>query len=465
MSVIILLADGVRPDTLAAAIDAGSLPSLARLRAEGGLHTVTSVFPSVTGPAYAPFLVGRHPGAVGLPGIRWFDRSRRVAGWPSHARSYVGPDLRHIDRDLDPATPTIFELVPPSLGALSMIGRGLPKASRIGSGVRFAARAAATHLRGDPTAWLAIDREIADIACRRIREERPRFTFVAFTGADKSAHATGHQSGTVTEALRIVDDAAARIREDAERDGRWRSMHLWVTSDHGHSPVRTHDDLADVLRAAGHRVLAHPAMTARDPDVAVMVSGNAMAHLYLEPGRHVRPWWPPLRDHWEPLAGRLLERESVDVMLIPIDRGITEVRSRGRGAARIEYDGSRIAYRRVTGDPLGLGELPPLGADEAHDATLRSDYPDALVQIASIAACARSGDIILSAARGWDFRARFEPIPHVSSHGALHREHLLVPLLLNRRPAREPRRTVDTFAAAKEGLGFETGDVEGESFL
>src|SRR5688500_19941181 len=50
--VVILVADGVRPDTLADAIDAGELPALARLRAEGGLHTVTSVFPSVTGPAY-----------------------------------------------------------------------------------------------------------------------------------------------------------------------------------------------------------------------------------------------------------------------------------------------------------------------------------------------------------------------------------------------------------------------------
>ena len=48
----------------------GSLPALAQLRDEGGgkLHTVTSCFPSVTGPAYAPFLMGRFPGPIGLPG-------------------------------------------------------------------------------------------------------------------------------------------------------------------------------------------------------------------------------------------------------------------------------------------------------------------------------------------------------------------------------------------------------------
>ena len=465
MSVIILLADGVRPDTLAAALDAGMLPALERLRSDGGLFTVTSVFPSVTGPAYVPFLLGRHPGAVGLPGIRWFDRSRRVAGWPSHARSYVGPGLRHIDADLDLAAPTIFELVQPSLAAMAMIGRGLPRRSRIGAGLRFAARAGALHLRGDPEAWLAIDRETAAIACRRIRDERPRLAFIAFVAADKSSHAAGHESAGTLAALRVVDETVARIREDAERAGRWDAMHLWIASDHGHSSVHAHDDLATLLRAHGHRVLAHPMVLVRNPDVAVMVSGNAMAHLYLEPSRRVRPWWDALCERWERLAGMLLERESVDLMLLPLDVDRTEIRTRRRGTAVVVRVGDRIAYRPVSGDPLGLGELPPLDAMESHDATRDSDHPDALVQIASLAACERAGDIILSAARGWDFRSRFEPIAHVSSHGALHREHMLVPLLLNRRPARVPRRTVDVYASVSKAVGVSCEGGEGRSFL
>jgi len=66
----------------------------------------------------------------------------------------------------------------------------------------------------------------------------------------------------------------------------------------------------------------------------------------------------------------------------------------------------------------------------------------------------RSGDLILSASRGWDFRAKYEPIPHVSSHGALHREHMMVPLLLNRAPPRRPRRTVDIMPSALAALGI-----------
>src|SRR5690242_9275349 len=119
MSVVILLADGVRPDTLETALDNGMLPALARLRDEGGLYTVTSCFPSVTGPAYAPFLMGRYPGPIGLPGLRWFDRARTATRFPDYTRSYVGYQMGAIDRDIDTEAPTIFELTDASVGALN----------------------------------------------------------------------------------------------------------------------------------------------------------------------------------------------------------------------------------------------------------------------------------------------------------------------------------------------------------
>lgn len=461
MTVVILLADGLRPDVLARALGAGHLPALDRLRIEGGLHTVTSVFPSVTGPAYAPFLLGRYPGGVGLPGIRWFDRRARSA---ARARSYVGPQMRLIDRDLDPGAPTLFELAPPALGALAMINRGLPRASRLGVGLRFAARAARTHVAGDVRGWLAIDREIAHEAARRIRNERPRIAFVAFTGGDKTSHAVGQDDPRMLQALRIVDEVAGRIRRDAETDG--REVRIWIASDHGHSTVSAHDDLAAELRALGYRVLAHPWVYRRRADVAVMVSGNAMAHLYVELERRDRPWWPKLRARWESLADALLERPSVDLVLLPHSPTRCEVRARNRGSALIERVGSRIAHRPVTGDPLGLGELAPLDPADAHGATATCDYPDALVQIAALAGAPRSGDLLLSAMRGWDFRARWEPIPHRSAHGALHREHMLVPLLLDRSVQHAPRRTADVMPSVLQVLGLALPDgLDGSSFL
>lgn len=458
-SVVILLADGARPDALDQGDARIALPALTQLRDEGGLHTVTTAFPSVTGPAYTPFLMGRFPGPVGLPGLRWYDRERTRCAYPHYARSYVGADMRLVDGDLDRDAPTVFELARSGLGAMSVIGRGLAPGERLGHGARFALRAARVHFRGNVRGWLDIDRDVAGQVVRHIDQHRPAVTFVALTGIDKTSHAGGHAAPDVGEALRIVDDTVASIRASAERAGRWEHMHLWVASDHGHSAVHSHDDLAQLLRAdAELGVLAHPWVYGARRDAAVMVSGNAMAHLYLELERIARPWWPELAARWEPLASLLLRRPSVDLLILPRDADCSEVRSATRGSALVERRGAanalRYAYRPLTGDPLGLGEHSGLSADASHELTMASDYPDSLVQIAHLAGSGRAGEMILSAAPGWDFRARYEPIPHVSSHGALHRDHMLVPLLLNRPPARAPRRTTDVMPSALRALGL-----------
>ncbi len=454
-SVVILVADGVRPDTLAAAMSAGEIPALARMSVEGGVHVVSSVFPSVTGPAYAPFLMGRYPGPVGLPGIRWYDRARSASTRFPRARSYVGTEIRKIDDDIDPLAPTLFELSNSNVAALSVIGRGLRPRDREGHTIGFGLRAARTHFTGNVRGWLAIDRDIGARVAARIRVERPEVAFCALTGIDKTSHSEGHEAPIVREALRKVDETAARIRDDAERDGRWDTMHLWIVSDHGHSPVRAHEDLAGLIHSWKLGVIAHPWIYGAGRDVAVMVSGNAMAHLYLDLNNRspVRAPWSSLASKWAWLPERLLERESVDLVLIPLEDGACEVRARGRGTAHVLMDGDRYAYRLISGDPLGIGALDWTDHNTAHDASVASDYPDAIVQIAHLARSARAGEIMLSASRNWDYRARWEPIPHVSSHGALHREHMQVPLLLNR-PARGiPRRTVDVMPSALAALG------------
>ena len=463
--VIVLVADGARPDALRGSL--ASLPALARLREEGALQDITSVFPSVTGPAYLPFLLGRFPGAVGLPGLRWYDRGRAVCGWPDHARSYVGWQMGRVNADLDPATPTIFELVPRSVAAMSMITRGLTPARQIGGlTFRSAARAAVTHFRGRVDGWLDVDREVADEVVRRVREERPDYLFAALTGVDKASHARGHGDDLVTDALAIVDDVVGRLRADAEAGGYWDDLHLWIVSDHGHSPVHTHTDLVRLVADQGYRAVAHPWSAGIATDVAVMVSGNAMSHLYVDVQSRERRWWPDLARHWEPLAARLLDERSVDLLLLPHGAERCEVRGTARGSAMVERAGGEYRYRRLDGDPLELGGDLRGSADAMHDATRDTSYPDALVQILALAGSPRAGDLILSAAPGYDFRARYEPIPHLSAHGALHREHMLVPLLTNRRPARQPRRTTDLFASALAALGVAGPAVmDGVSFL
>jgi hypothetical protein len=444
--VVILVADGARPDTLRAALDRGALPALARLRDEGGLFDITTVFPSVTGPAYTPFVMGRHPATVGLPGLRWYDRSRTLLRWP-YARSYVGLEYRRFATDLAPEAPTLWESTPRTLGALPVIARGLPLSQEVGRGVAYSSRAVWAHVRGDVRGWLAIDRATGAEFVQRWAAEQPAFAMAAFTGVDKTSHAFGPASEAVGEALAIVEDVAAGIRQAAEAAGTWAQTHLWIVSDHGHEPVHTHEDLAAVVRAMGYRTAAHPFEWPRRADVAVMVSGNAMAHVYVDLAQRTRPGWTALRNTWTTFANALVARRSVDVALLPELDGACLVQS-AAGTARVSCVAARWSYTPLTGDPFGVGALHALDHAAAHEAMAASDYPDALVQCTSIAASARSGDLILSSAAGWDFRARWEPIPHVSSHGSLRRAHMAVPLLVNRPPARTPRRTTDIGATA-----------------
>ena len=190
---------------------------------------------------------------------------------------------------------------------------------------------------------------------------------------------------------------------------------------------------------------------------------------YLELDRPTRPFWAELAPRWDATAERLLARDSVDLILLPHGVDACEVRARdGRGRAMVQRHGSHVTYEpRDDGDPLGLGgAVHADSSDKAHDACAGSDYPDALVQILQLTASSRAGEMMLSATRGWDFRARYEPIPHVSSHGALHREHMDVPLLLNRPAAQTPRRTVDVMPSALTALGLTvpTG-LDGTSFV
>jgi hypothetical protein len=464
-----VVADGVRADTMARAIAAGSVPALARLAAEGGLHTVTTVFPSVTGLAYVPFVAGRHPAPIGVPGIRWFDRTRRHLRGLGASRSYVGWAMRFFDADLDPHVETLFQRAQPAMGAMTMVGRGLDRAQWVGRSLYWQARAARIHfLRGGLRRWLDWDRDVAARVAARVRRERPRFALAAILTPDKVQHAQGQDSPFLAETLRIVDALVDELRHDAEREGRADRLRIWVVSDHGHSPTPHHDELTDVLRELGLRVASHPFTAgANRADAVVMASGNAMAHVYLDARRPERLLQRALEGAWRDVVDALASRASVDLAMIPTAADRCLVRNATGATAEVAWRHGRVDYRPQTGDPLGLGE-ERLDLDDAAawDVTAQRTHPDALVQIATIAGAARSGDVILSAQPGWDFRRKYEPVLHASGHGALHRDHMLVPLVVDQPVSGTPRRTVDIGASALAALGITppTG-VEGRVFL
>ena len=461
-----IVADGVRADVLAEEIDAGRTPALAALRDAGGLHEISAAFPSVTGPAYVPFVMGRHPAHAGMPGLRWYDRARSLRWSQAQARSYSGIDIWHTDPDLDPTMPTLFELARPSLAGLMMIGRGSTH-GRIGRGVGWMFRAGFVHFRGDLLGWRRVERAAIDEFMRRFARVRPRLAMMGVLSPDKFAHAYGGEAEVVREGIRDVDAAVARAIRIAEEGGWRESLRIWVVGDHGHAPVSQHDDLHGWLVARGHRVLAHPHLNVRNADLALMVGGNAMAHVYLEPAQRRRAWWPTLAPRWEPLLSGLLERPSVDLVAVAIDAHTVRVHQAQRGWAEIRRTHAgheaRWSYHTMGGDPLQVGgTLEQLDADAAWHASEGTPYSDAIVQLSSLVPTPRGGDLVISAAPDWDLRARFEPTPHVSTHGALLRTQMTVPLLLDAPPRQRPQRTTDVVPSALDVLGIErTAAAEG----
>ncbi len=468
-TLLLIVADGVRPDVLRDAVSAGELPHLAARAARGSFTEVSSCFPSVTGPAYAPFLMGRFPAGIGLPGIRWFDRSRARASWPSYARSYVGPEIRLLDDDLDLEARTLMELARTSIAGSTLLGRGARGVRHPGRGWLWAARAFLPHFRGDLEGWRRVEQLVVSRMLGHLSRERPHFAVMSFLTPDKFAHAFGARAPQVRRSLRDIDDFLGAA-EDIARKGGWAErLHVWLVADHGHSDVNNHDELADGLRDLGHRVLAHPRVWIRKPDVAVMVGGNAMAHVYLEPHHRIRPWWPALTNRWQSLHDAIVSRPSIDLAAVALDASTVRVSNHTRGSATITRSrvSERWSYCRDAGDPLGIGhDLQHVTSSEAHAACSSTNYPDGVVQLADVVPSLRAGDMMLSAAPGWDLRDKYEPTPHRSTHGALHRDQMMVPLIIDAPFTSTPLRTADVMPSALMRLGLAVPDgLDGSSWL
>ena len=226
-------------------------------------------------------------------------------------------------------------------------------------------------------------------------------------------------------------------------------MQLCVVSDHGHSPVEKHFDLARAMRSDGYKVRSHPWTLPDRSQVAVMVSGNSMAHLYLDLESPKRQPWISLAGEWDAYLHELLAHPAIDLVATMIDSTSVQVR-RGSTSAEIMVGSRGLTYRPTNGNPLGVDAFQDECEESVHERSLGTGYPDSVNQLARLVLAERSGDIVISASQGWDLREDYEPIEHVSSHGALHASHMLVPLIGNRRFVNAPRQTADLYHLVNE---------------
>ena len=142
------------------------------------------------------------------------------------------------------------------------------------------------------------------------------------------------------------------------------------------------------------------------------------------------------------------------------------VNPRGEALVSMDEEGF-ICYRNVSGDPLGYGfSSKKMDVSESLQLTIDSDYPDAPLQILQLFESPRTGDVVVSSKPGYDLRATHENPEHHGSHGSLHKDHMVVPILMNRPARYDYVRTADIFSSIVRYLGFEIPEgVDGRDIL
>ena len=456
---IIILADGVRPDVLRALAAAGELPHMARgLLAGGFQYSGVTVLPSVTSVAYVPMLTGQYPGTANVPGLRWMDKSEFSSARPLQGghRSYISPAHVQFDGDLSPDLETIFELNPNSLAVRCDVRRGLSVENSSFSHLLSMPFMFFAHYlrRGDFVDRIVMNQAIKWLA--RTDSGQPRFIFLPLIDVDKLSHHYGPEHRSTVDAYRRLDAQVGRLLDWLRRNGLWDRTHFIVTSDHGHTRTRQHLDISSLLSELGYSVLEHPFIFRKNTDAAVMVSGNSFANLYF-----------PSHGRWEaPLGCEEIEEEH-GIALRAISRR-EEVEwcayRRGDGVKIVSRDGEAVlgmegqdyTYAFDGADPLAMAsQRSRIPRSEALAHTMETEFPDSLENIWYLFKSQRTGDVIVTAKPGYDLRGWREFPEHHSSHGALCRDHMMVPFLSNRPLVADGGiRTVDLFPTVAEGLNL-----------
>ena len=466
--VVLLLVDGLRPDLAESMLAAGELPALQTMLATGSSARAITAFPSTTSVAYLPFLTGCTPGQCNVPSIRWLDRSRYQGRWwkdREAVRSYCGYQAPRLDQDIASQVHSIFELVPESLGIFTPVAKGLTEERDPSRGERKFWGAVAHYALWHQPSDDAVTRHLL-----RGIDRGWRFIFAQFPAVDGYSHQTTPDSDKVRRSLRLVDQTVGRVRNRLRARGELDDTLILVVSDHGASVVHTHLDLPDWFRAQGVRTMSHPIIWERDPLAAVMVAGNGSAMVYARPNESRAERWPlsRLRDPKTfetsfDIVARLAAEPAVAFVAGEVRGGLRVVGAEGEADLTREEDG-QIGYRRLSGDPLALGVDRVADEREWLEVSWDAPFPDAPFHLFDQFSASRTGDLLVVANEGYDFRKRYEVPEHKSGHGSMFRAHMQTPAWASQPGLITPLRTVDLFPAMLEWLDVPVPEgIDGEA--
>ena len=454
---IFYLIDGARHDVMKSLLDAGELPNIQKeILSRGTFRKATSCFPSTTGPAYLPPLLGCFPGTANITGIRWFDKKefRRKRFGKNAMRSYCGTEAAYFNSDMPVDRPTLHELLGETYNIFSMITRSIPASRDLAKKGKSLLYLKAHYLFQHHPVDLAAHGHLM-----RSLDKNPDFVFAVLPCVDWNSHVYHPHHEETIKSYKFMDYSVGEVVKKLKARGEWEDTLLLLTSDHGLTQTHTHFDLAAYFSARGLRALQYPIVFKVHPKSAVMISGNSFGavHLLNHSGDEVLCGQALKKAIGEDTLEDLIQQPAVDFIAW---RGSDQDYFIGskKGTARIVKRPKGLTYHPLTGDPFGLGEIEkPLDNQAALAATFESDYPDGLVQIVQLFSSHRAGDLVVSAANGFDLRDNWEYPEHKGSHGSLHKDHIHVPLIYNQKGWDDrPARTTDIFNSILKWMGKPT---------
>lgn len=451
---IFYLVDGARYDVMKSLLDAGELPNIQNeILSAGTFRKATSCFPSTTGPAYLPPLMGCFPGTADITGIRWFDKKefRRKRFNKLAMRSYCGPEAAWFNSDMPADRPTLHELLGETYNIFSMITRNIPEERDLAKKGKSLLYLKAHYL---------FQHHPVDVAAHghlmRSLDKNPDFVFTVLPCVDWNSHVYHPHHEETIKSYKFMDYSVGEVVKKLKARNEWDSTLMLLTSDHGLTQTHSHFDLAAFFSKKGLRALQYPVVFKIKPKSAVMISGNSFGavHLLNHEGDEVLYGKAFKKAIGEATLADLIQQPAVDFVAWRGSKSDYRIASK-KGEASIRKSADGLSYHPVTGDPFGLGTLAePMNATASLAATFESDYPDGLVQIDQLFGSRRAGDLVVSAANGYDLRDNWEYPAHKGSHGSLHKDHIHVPLLYNQTGWDErPARTTDIFNSILKWMG------------
>jgi hypothetical protein len=445
---VLVVIDGLKPSMLERAVQTGRAPSLAAIMERGTyVPDCCAAFPSVTPVCAATIATGVRQDRHKIPSMNWYhEAERRYVEYGSSfsaARRFgitkqltdtiYNMNMEHLPADV----PTVFEALDDAgvrtAGTTYLFYRGRHEhqVSRETALTRLASTVLRRPVMGPRELFYADIFASRETGCRSqlglpgVRDqhtgcvgahlvENDLFDFMLFSLPDNDFHSHKYGPHAQVASIAAADRQLERLFHAGGGPEAFLDEHaVVVVADHSHAPVERRIEL-DAGFADWH-VLAPSGAGAMDAEIALCPSQrSAMVYALLPEGRDAAVprivATAQLVDGVDLVMWRPAPREGAIV------GAVGELRFAPGGDVR-DARGERWS---VTGD------LEVLDA-RIEDGLLVSDaYPDALARVWAALACDTSGDVLISAAQGWEF-PDWGGVDHVGggSHGSLHRSDSL----------------------------------------